>query len=120
MISKFIKGDARRAFDVLKGGGIAIIPMDVGYTCAGGSREALQKIFNTKKRVASKRNAMVGDMAIAEELYDLSVKAWEVIKVITEDYDLPLGAVGPCKIDHPLLQVLVKNRLKPARRTETW
>ena len=48
MISKFIKGDARRAFDVLKGGGIAIIPMDVGYTCAGGSREALQKIFNTK------------------------------------------------------------------------
>ena len=49
MISKFIKGDARQAFDVLKGGGIAIIPMDVGYTCAGGSREALQKIFNTKK-----------------------------------------------------------------------
>ena len=48
MISEFIKGDARRAFDVLKGGGIAIIPMDVGYTCAGGSREALQKIFNTK------------------------------------------------------------------------
>ena len=50
MISEFIKGDARRAFNVLKGGGIAVIPMDVGYTCAGGSRDALQKIFNTKKR----------------------------------------------------------------------
>ena len=41
---------------------------------------------------------MVGDMAIAEELYDLSAKGWDVINVITEDYDLPLGAVGPCKI----------------------
>ena len=119
MISEFIKSDARRAFDVLKGGGIAIIPMDVGYTCAGGSREALQKIFDTKKRAASKRNAMVGDMAIARELYDLSAKAWDVIKVITEDYDLPLGAVGPCKIDHPLLQVLDEESIEASTKDGT-
>ena len=67
MVSEFIENDARRAFDVLKAGGIAIIPMDVGYTCAGGSGKALQKIFNTKQRQSSKRNAMVGDLAIAAE-----------------------------------------------------
>ena len=65
MVSDFIKQDALRAFDILKSGGIAIIPMDVGYTCAGGSGKALKKIFDTKQRQASKRNAMVGDLAIA-------------------------------------------------------
>ena len=119
MISDFIKNDARRAFDVLKVGGVAIIPMDVGYTCAGGSRLALQKIFHTKQRTASKRNAMVGDMAIAMELYDLSKQGWEVIKVITEDYDIPLGAVGPCKIDHPLLQVLDKEAIEASTKDGT-
>lgn len=119
MISDFIKNDARHAFDVLKGGGIAVIPMDVGYTCAGGSTEALQKIFETKKRAASKRNAMVGDMAIANELYDLSQKGWDVIQVITKDYDIPLGAVGPCKIGHPLLQVLDKPALEASTKDGT-
>jgi len=117
MISDFIKNDARRAFDVLKGGGIAVIPMDVGYTCAGGSTEALQKIFETKRRTASKRNAMVGDMAIANELYDLSQRGWDVIQVITNDYDIPL--VGPCKIGHPLLQVLDKEAIEASTKEGT-
>lgn len=43
MVSEFIKKDAFKAFDVLKAGGIAIIPMDVGYTCAGGSGAALKR-----------------------------------------------------------------------------
>ena len=104
--STFVRDDARRAFDVLKAGGIAIIPMDVGYTCAGGSGAALQKIFDTKQRALSKRNAMVGDQAIAREIYKLSPRGWEVVDAITGDYGLPLGAVGPCRIDHPLLRVL--------------
>ena len=104
--SVFVRDDARRAFDVLKAGGIAIIPMDVGYTCAGGSGAALQKIFDTKQRALSKRNAMVGDQAIAREIYKLSPRGWEVVDAITGDYGLPLGAVGPCRIDHPLLRVL--------------
>ena len=119
MISDFIKNDARRAFDVLKSGGIAVIPMDVGYTCAGGSTEALQKIFETKRRTASKRNAMVGDMAIANELYDLSQRGWDVIQAITNDYDIPLGAVGPCKIGHPLLQVLDKEAIEASTKEGT-
>jgi tRNA A37 threonylcarbamoyladenosine synthetase subunit TsaC/SUA5/YrdC len=105
-VSAFIRDDARRAFDVLKAGGIAIIPMDVGYTCAGGSGAALQKIFDTKQRASSKRNAMVGDHAIARALYDLSPRGWDVIEAITGDHGLPLGAVGPCRINHPLLRVL--------------
>ena len=119
MVSDFIRDDARRAFDVLKAGGIAIIPMDVGYTCAGGSGAALKRIFHTKKRGTSKRNAMVGDMAIARQLYDLSPRGWEVVEVITRDYDLPLGAVGPCWIDHPLLRVLDEEAIEASTKDGT-
>jgi len=40
-----IAGDAQRAFKVLREGGIAILPMDVGYSLIGGSGPALRKIF---------------------------------------------------------------------------
>ncbi len=119
MVSAFIRDDARRAFDVLKAGGIAIIPMDVGYTCAGGSGVALRKIFDTKQRGLSKRNALVGNMAIARALYDLSLGGWQVIEVITGDYGLPLGAVGPCRRDHPLLQVLDETAIAASTVDET-
>ena len=52
MVSEFIKKDAFKAFDVLKAGGIAIIPMDVGYTCAGGSGVALKKILKRRFKQA--------------------------------------------------------------------
>ena len=119
MVSEFVENDARRAFDVLKAGGIAIIPMDVGYTCAGGSGEALQKIFNTKQRQSSKRNAMVGDLAIAAELYHLTKRGWDVINAITGDYDVPLGAVGPCRLDHPLLSVLDRDAIDASTKDGT-
>ena len=32
-----LERDARRAFDALKAGGIAIVPNDIGYSILGGS-----------------------------------------------------------------------------------
>jgi tRNA A37 threonylcarbamoyladenosine synthetase subunit TsaC/SUA5/YrdC len=48
-----ITGDAQRSFDILRQGGIGILPMDVGYSILGGSGESLRKIFNTKRRASS-------------------------------------------------------------------
>ena len=104
-----IDGDARRAFEVLKAGGIAIFPVDVGYTIAGGSRAALQRIFKTKGRQPTKLNAMVGDMAIHRSLHRLDARASAMVATLTEGYDLPVGVIAPFDPDHPLVQ-----RLDPA------
>jgi tRNA A37 threonylcarbamoyladenosine synthetase subunit TsaC/SUA5/YrdC len=41
------KADAKRVFDVLSNGGLAIIPVDVGYAiCAGGELRSA-KIYRT-------------------------------------------------------------------------
>ena len=67
-----IGGDAARAFGALQGGGIAILPMDVGYSLIGGSGKALRRIFETKRRAATKLNAMVANDDIAKTVSRLS------------------------------------------------
>lgn len=104
-----IAGDARKTFDTLKAGGIAIFPVDVGYTIAGGSQAALQRIFKTKGRAATKLNAMVGDMAVHRDLHVLDTRGREMVAALTEEYDLPLGVIAPYVPDHALLR-----RLDPA------
>lgn len=99
-----IKGDARRAFDVLKAGGTAIVPNEIGYSIFGGSGPSLRRIFDTKRRASSKLNAMVGNADMHRELHICSPRGRDIVRAIIEDYDLPLGCIAPCRIDHPLLQ----------------
>jgi tRNA A37 threonylcarbamoyladenosine synthetase subunit TsaC/SUA5/YrdC len=99
-----IAADAQRAFSVLEAGGIAILPMDVGYSLIGGSTPALARIFATKQRASAKLNAMLGHQAISRELHLLSPVQRDMVDAITIDHDLPLGLIAPARMDHPLLR----------------
>lgn len=114
-----IAADARRAFDALKAGGIAVVPNDIGYSILGGSGPALQRIFVTKGRGPSKLNAMVGNRDIHRELHRCSARGREIVQAITEDYDLPLGCIAPCHMDHPLLRRLDAATVAASTRDET-
>jgi len=110
-----IAGDARRIFDVLAHGGIAIIPNDAGYALMGGSAQAVQRIFVAKRRSEHKRNAMLCAMETQRELHVLDARSQEMIETITQDYDLTLGAVAPYRPDHPLMARLDE----PLRKAST-
>ncbi len=114
-----IEADATRAFKVLQAGGITILPMDVGYSLIGGSGAALKKMFDTKRRAASKLNAMVANDAIAKSVYKLSARGRDVIDCITHEYDLPLGAVAPCHMDHPMLNKFDREALAASTKDGT-
>lgn len=101
-----IAADARKAFTALQQGGIAIFPVDVGYTIAGGSAQSLARIFKAKGRAPTKLNAMVGDMTTHRALHVLDERASEMVRCITEGYELPLGAIAPYRPEHPLIQRL--------------
>ena len=98
-----IKGDAARAFTVMKNGGIAIAPNDTGYGILASSLPALKKINATKGRGGHKRNALLCDLTTQRQLHVLDARAQAMIEAITVDYDLPLGPVAPCNLRHPLL-----------------
>lgn len=98
-----IEADARHAFDVMRGGGIAILPNDVGYSLIAGEAGALRRIFDTKRRAPSKLNAMLGNADHHRELHACSQRGRDIVEAITVDYELPLGVIAPCRRDHPML-----------------
>jgi tRNA A37 threonylcarbamoyladenosine synthetase subunit TsaC/SUA5/YrdC len=114
-----LEDDARRAFDALNAGGIAIVPNDVGYSILGGSGPALRRIFQTKGRAASKLNAMVGNADVHRALHVCSQRGRDIVSAITEDYDLPLGAIAPCRADHPLLRALTPDTVAASTLNDT-
>jgi tRNA A37 threonylcarbamoyladenosine synthetase subunit TsaC/SUA5/YrdC len=114
-----IAADARGAFDVIKAGGSCIFPVDVGYTFVGGSQAALLRIFHAKGRGTHKRNAMVGDLAIHDEIHSLDARGREMVRTITVGYDLPLGVIAPFRAGHPLIRKLHPESLAGSTEGDT-
>lgn len=119
MGSPDIAADAQAAFDVLKSGGVAILPMDVGYSLIGGSEDALTTIFNTKGRAKTKLNAMLADDELQREIHILDNRGFEILEALTVDYDLPLGAIAEARMDHPILQKMTENAMEGSSKTGT-
>lgn len=101
-----VKADARMAFDVLAGGGVVLVPGDVGYGFVTASPDALANIFTSKRRAAHKRNGMLGDWQLHRELHVLDEHAHEMIDTVVLDYELPLGVVAPFRRNHPMIQAI--------------
>ena len=114
-----VEGDADRAYAALEAGGIAVVPHNVGYAALGGSTASLMRIFETKRRGASKLNAMIGDLETHREVHDCSARGREVVEAITLDYGLPLGCVAPAHMDHPLLAALEPEMIPRSTRDGT-
>ena len=111
--------DARRAMDAMQGGGIAILPNDVGYSLIAARPAALQTIFATKRRAPQKLNAMLGNQQLHQALHVLGSRGREIVQAITVDYDLPLGVIAPCVTAHPLLAALDADTLSRSTRDAT-
>jgi tRNA A37 threonylcarbamoyladenosine synthetase subunit TsaC/SUA5/YrdC len=114
-----VAGDAAAAFAVLRRGGIAILPMDIGYSLIGGSAEALRRIFETKRRADSKLNAMLGDRQTHREIHILDRRGWDVVHAITVEAELPLGVIAPCRLEHPLMAALSDDALAGSTKDGT-
>ena len=98
--------DAKRVFEVLCNGGIAIIPVDVGYAICAGNSIALERAFQTKQRKPHKRHAMIGSYKLHRDIHTLPPREAGMCKLIVHDLNLPLGLVAPFKEDHPMIKKL--------------
>ena len=101
-----IRADARRVFDIIKGGGIAIVPNDTGYALTSTTNDPLKKIFNAKGRGDHKRNAMGADLETQRTMLMLDKRGQAMVDTLVLDHDLPLGVIGPFNPDHPHIRKL--------------
>ncbi len=114
-----VTGDAERAFEVLRSGGVAVVPNTIGYSALGASPDALDLIFRTKGRAPQKLNAMVGDMQTHRSLHVCSERGRRIVETIVYDYGLPLGCIAPYSTDHPLMTALPPEVVAASTRADT-
>ncbi|KGO41977.1 hypothetical protein PEXP_054040 [Penicillium expansum] len=105
-VSIGLEKDARAVFEVLKRGGIAIIPMSVGYGITAIDPDALNRIFRVKRREPHKRHEMVGSYYLHRDIHVLPPQEASIVKLLTVDLELPLGIVAPYRLDHPIIRKL--------------
>jgi tRNA A37 threonylcarbamoyladenosine synthetase subunit TsaC/SUA5/YrdC len=103
---KDIAADARRVFDAVRQGGIAIIHLDVGYAVLARTADAVRRIYATKRRSFDKPTGLLGNHWLHETLHILGPREREMVRRITHDHDLPLAVIAPYRNDHPLLATL--------------
>ena len=103
---KNIAADARRVFEAVRSGGIAIIHVDVGYAVLGHTAPAVRRIYAAKRRSFDKPTGLLGNHALHEALHILGEREQAMVRRITQDHDLPLAVIAPYRKDHPLLAAL--------------
>ena len=95
--------DARRVYDVLKKGGIAIVYMRNAYAIMSGTDNALQKVKKKKKRSLSRPSGLVANAKTHQKLHILSSEKKKIIKKFSKKYNLPISIIAPYKKKHPMV-----------------
>lgn len=87
--------DLKKAIEVLKGGGIILYPTDTiwGIGCDATNPEAVQRIFNIKKREDSKSMLVLMENPALLERYvdEVPEVAWDLVEISTT----PLTVIYP-------------------------
>lgn len=103
MPGRDVEADARRVYDCVVDGGIAIIHLDVAYAVLAHTADAVRRFYEAKRRSYNKPTGILGNHRLHEELHLLSDQQREMVRTITRDYDLPLAVIAPFRKNHPLI-----------------
>jgi len=99
-----IEQDALRVFEVLQGGGVAIIYLDVAYAILGRSEESVRRIYGAKQRSFSRPTGIVGCLEIHDALHRLDDRKKEIVRAVAVEHGLPLSVIAPFDADHDFLK----------------
>ena len=98
-----LDAEAAAVLEVLDGGGVAVIPLNVAYAVLGRTAAAIRRIFAVKERSYAKPSGLFGCRAASEDLHLLDDRARAVRDGLMREADLPFSVVAPFRRHHPLL-----------------
>lgn len=90
--------------DVIGGGGIAILPLDVAYAIVGNSEQAIRGIFTAKQRSYEKPSGMFSNYDLCKDVQIMEARQLEIVRAVIFDNDLPFSTVAPFRADHPMFR----------------
>lgn len=97
-----LQRDVARVLEVVYGGGVAIIPLDVAYAIIGHRPEAIRSIFDAKQRSYEKPSGMFGDWRMSRDIHLMPDEKHDMVRTIIEEERLPFSVVAPFREDHPI------------------
>lgn len=98
-----LEHDVAEVLDVVYGGGVAIVPLDVAYAIVGHSKAAIRRIFVAKSRSYEKPSGMFANWTTSNHLHLLPDEKREMIRSVIEQDHLPFSVVAPFNDKHPFL-----------------
>lgn len=114
-----IETDARRVFETVRGGGVAIVYLDVAYSIIGRTEESVRRIYGAKNRSFTKPTGIVGSLEAHDALHIMGEREKAMVRAVTVRHDLPLAVVAPYRRDHPFLRTMEPFVLDNAVKGET-
>lgn len=114
-----VENDALQVFQVLKAGGVAIIPTEVGYGIVSSSAEGIERAFAAKRRKPGHTLGVLGTYTTHRQLHILPEERFTISRVITQELNSVLAVVAPYHKDHPRLQRLSAQTLQRVTRGDT-
>jgi tRNA A37 threonylcarbamoyladenosine synthetase subunit TsaC/SUA5/YrdC len=114
-----LKTDAKRVFDCVKSGGIAIVHYDVAYAILCATDDALRRVYEAKQRNYSKASGVVGCREMHEAVHDLPEEKRRMIRAIVDDHKLPLSVIAPFRKNDPFMSKLTPFLFDMATRDGT-
>lgn len=98
-----VEAEAHKVLDVLAGGGVAIIPLNVAYAIVGQTEAAIRKIFDIKKRSYEKPSGMFGGAAASADVHILSEDGKAIREALIIEANLPFSIVAEYQPNSPLI-----------------
>ena len=97
-----VVAQSSQLLDVLEGGGVAIIPLDVAYAIIGNSEDSIRRIFTSKNRSYEKPSGMFSNFDLLKEVQIMDSWKHDIVKAVIFDNDLPFSTVAPFRPDHEI------------------
>jgi tRNA A37 threonylcarbamoyladenosine synthetase subunit TsaC/SUA5/YrdC len=97
-----LTADVSQVMDVLAGGGVAILPLDVAYAIVAMGDDGIRRIFSAKNRSYEKPSGMFGNWQLSSEVHVMDADRHAMVHGIIETDGLPFSVVAPFRADHPI------------------
>ncbi len=114
-----IAQDARKAFQVMVSGGVAVLPLSVSYAIFAHTAIGVERTYQLKQRAQTKPNGVIGNWDIFSSVMQVSQRDHDLVRCITLDHDLPLSVIAPFDPHHDWLRTVEFGALRRATKGPT-
>ena len=114
-----VAAQSKELLEIIAGGGVAIVPLDVAYAIVGNTESAIRRIFSAKARSYEKPCGMFSNWDLFREIQIVGARERDIVRAIIFDYDLPMSTVAPFRADHPIFRDVAPFVLESSTKAKT-